>query len=56
MNNTNIWIQHINGSPGRHVSLLIKVVWLAALFSNSKLVFIQYFCQLADWPTSISQL
>ena len=36
MNSTNIWIQHINSSPGRHVSLLIKVIWLTALFSNSK--------------------
>ena len=40
MNSANIWIQHINGSPGRHVNLHAKVVWLAVLFSNSKHLFV----------------
>ena len=40
MNSTKTWIQYINSSPGRHVALLMKVVWLAALFSNSKHLFL----------------
>ena len=40
MNNTNIWIQHINSIAGRHVGLSTKVVQPTALFSNSKHLFI----------------
>ena len=40
MSNTNIWIQHINGIAGRFVDLCTKVVWLTALFLNSKHLFI----------------
>ena len=40
MNSTNIWIQHINSSPSRHVGLHTKVIWPAVLLSNSKHLFV----------------
>ena len=39
-NSTNIWIQHMNSSPSRHVGPHTKVVWPTALFSNSKHLFV----------------
>ena len=51
MNSTNIWIQHINGSPGRHVSFHTKVVQPAVLFSNSKHLFVRHFLLAAGQPT-----